>query len=184
MHLSRHQDSGMFVLSVLACAGGQWSRAGAPRKSKPRALTSGAAATFGVSPDKVGTSLCLWSSPLPPASPATSKSPSGALGKAVAYSLSLWHKLTRFVELPEIELSTNVAENSMRPVAIGRKNRNYVGSENAGPKVAAILSVVETCRRLSLPVRACLASVLPRPGYLPIKHIVQCTPAARAASRS
>jgi hypothetical protein len=48
--------------------------------------------------------------------------PSGALGKAVNYTLSLWRKLGRFLEYPEIELSNNVAENSMRPVVVGRKN--------------------------------------------------------------
>ena len=109
--------------------------------------------------------------------------PSSALGKAVAYALSLWHKLTRFLEHPEIELSTNVAENSMRPVAIGRKNWIHLGSESAGPKVAAILSVVESCRRLALPVRDYLASVLPGLGNLPIQRVGQCTPAAWAASR-
>jgi transposase len=49
--------------------------------------------------------------------------PSSALGKAVSYTLSLWHKLTRFLEHPELELSNNLAENSMRGVALGR---NYV----------------------------------------------------------
>ena len=48
--------------------------------------------------------------------------PSSALGKAANYTLSLWRKLTRFQEYPELELSNNVAENSMRPVALGRKN--------------------------------------------------------------
>jgi transposase len=72
----------------------------------------------------------------------------------------------------------------MRPVALGRKNWIHVGSENAGPKVAAILSVVETCRRLSLPVRDYLASVLPGLGNLPIQRVGQYTPAACAASRS
>lgn len=110
--------------------------------------------------------------------------PSSALGKAVAYSLSLWHKLTRFLEHPELELSTNVAENSMRPVALGRKNWIHVGSEHAGPKVAAILSVVESCRRLTLPVRNYLYSVLPGLGNLPIQRVGQCTPAAWAATRS
>jgi transposase len=51
--------------------------------------------------------------------------PSSALGKAVNYTLSLWQKLTRFPDHPEIELSSNCAENSMRPVALGR---NYVQS--------------------------------------------------------
>jgi hypothetical protein len=51
--------------------------------------------------------------------------PSSALGKAANYTLSLWRKLTRFLEYPELELSNNLAENSMRPVALGR---NYVHS--------------------------------------------------------
>ena len=110
--------------------------------------------------------------------------PSSALGKAVAYSLSLWHKLTRFLEYPELELSTNVAENSMRGVALGRKNWIHVGSENAGPKVAAILSVVESCRRLELPVREYLGSVLPGLGNVPMQRVGQYTPAAWAASRN
>ena len=85
--------------------------------------------------------------------------PASALGKAVSYTLSLWDKLTKFLEHPELELSNNSAENSMRPVVLGRKNWIHVGSEQAGPKVAAVLSVVETCRRLTMPVREYLAWV-------------------------
>jgi hypothetical protein len=64
------------------------------------------------------------------------------------YALALWKKLTRFLDYPELELSNNLAVNSMRPVALGRKNWLHIGSPQAGPKVAAILSVVESCRRL------------------------------------
>jgi Transposase IS66 family len=67
--------------------------------------------------------------------------PSSALSKACQYTLALWKKLTRFLEYPELGLSTNLAENSMRPVALGRKNWLQIGSPQAGPKVAAILSV-------------------------------------------
>lgn len=94
--------------------------------------------------------------------------PSSALGKAVRYALSLWPKLTRFLDLPEVELSNNLAENSMRPVVLGRKNWIHVGSEQAGPKVAAILSVFESCRRLKIPVREYLFSVLPHLASTPI----------------
>jgi hypothetical protein len=41
----------------------------------------------------------------------------------------------------------------MRTVALARKNWLHIGSPQAGPKVAAILSVVENCRRLQVPVR-------------------------------
>jgi len=110
--------------------------------------------------------------------------PSSALSKACQYALKLWKKLTRFLEHSELELSTNLAENSMRPVALGRKNWLHIGSPQAGPKVAAILSVVESCRRLKLPVRDYLAAVLPGIGDLPIRCVPDLTPAVWASRHS
>jgi transposase len=110
--------------------------------------------------------------------------PASALTKACQYALTLWRKLTRFLEYPELELSTNLAENSMRPVALGRKNWIHIGSPQAGPKVAAILSVVESCRRLKLPVRDYLAAVLPGFADLPIQRLPELTPAAWVAQHS
>jgi hypothetical protein len=107
--------------------------------------------------------------------------PSSALGKAVSYTLALWPKLTRFLEHPEVELSNNLAENSMRPVALGRKNWIHVGSPQAGPKVAAILSIVESCRRLKVPVRDYLGAVLPGLADVSIQRLAELTPAAWAA---
>jgi len=104
--------------------------------------------------------------------------PASAVSRACHYALALWSKLTCFLEYPELELSTNLAENSMRPVALGRKNWLHIGSPQAGPKVAAILSVVESCRRLKLPVRDYLAAVLPGFADLPIRHVPELTPAA------
>ena len=79
---------------------------------------------------------------------------------------------------PELELSNNLAENSMRPVALGRKNWIHIGSPQAGPKVAAILSVVESCRRLKISVRDYLAAILPGLADLPIQRLPDLTPAA------
>ena len=104
--------------------------------------------------------------------------PAGTLAKACNYTLTLWQKLTRFLEYPELELSNNLAENSMRPVALGRKNWIHVGSPQAGPKIAAILSVVESCRRLRVSVRNYLASVLPGLADLPIQRLPELTPSA------
>ena len=107
--------------------------------------------------------------------------PASKLGTATAYTLGLWPKLKRFLEYPELELSNNLAENSMRPVALGRKNWIHVGSPQAGPKVAAILSVIETCRRMKIRARDYLAAVLPGLGDLSIRRVAELTPAARAA---
>jgi hypothetical protein len=100
--------------------------------------------------------------------------PSSTLSKACQYALTLWRKLTRFLEYPELELSNNLAENSMRPVALGRKNWIHIGSPQARPKVAAVLSVVESCRRLKVPVRDYLSTILPGLADLPPRPYSRC----------
>jgi hypothetical protein len=81
-----------------------------------------------------------------------------------------------------LELSNNLAENSMRPVAIGRRNWTHIGHEKAGPRVAAILSIVETCRRLKIPVREYLAAILPGLANSSIQRLPELTPTAWAPS--
>jgi transposase len=109
--------------------------------------------------------------------------PKSALGQAVGYTLNMWPKLRRVFDYAEVELSNNLAENSMRPVALGRKNWLHVGSAKAGPKVAAILSVVESCRRLRLPVRQYLLDVLPGLDGRKLSEIARLTPANWSAAR-
>ena len=111
----------------------------------------------------------------------TAALPKSALAKACNYTLTLWSRLSRFLEYPELELSNNWVENSMRPVALGRKNWIHLGSKEAGPRVAAIVSIVETCRRLSLPIRDYLGSVLPGLADFPINRVAELTPSAWAA---
>jgi hypothetical protein len=110
--------------------------------------------------------------------------PKSALGQAVAYTLNQWPKLRRCFDYAEVELSNNLAENSMRGVALGRKNWLHVGSAQAGPKVAAILSVVESCRRLGAPLKDYLLDVLPGMNRRKISELAQLTPTFWAASRS
>jgi transposase len=110
--------------------------------------------------------------------------PKSLAGQAANYTLSLWSKLTLFLDYPELELSNNLAENSMRPVAIGRRNWLHLGSKEAGPKVAAIFSVIESCRRLSIPVREYLAAMLPGLANRSIQSVAQLTPTAYATNRS
>jgi len=72
--------------------------------------------------------------------------------------------------------ATTWQKNSMRPVAIGRKNWVHIGHEDAGPKIAAIFSIVESCRRLGLPIREYLAAVLPGLASRSTKTLDQLTP--------
>ena len=107
--------------------------------------------------------------------------PKSAACEACAYTVKLWKKLTCFLEYPQLELSNNLAENSMRGVALGRKNWIHIGSQQAGPRVAAILSVVESCRRLRIPVRDYLNEILPGLANRSIQQVADLTPTAWAA---
>ena len=88
-------------------------------------------------------------------------------------------ELRRCFDYAEVELSNNLAENSMRPIALGRKNWLHVGSAQSGPKVAAILSVVESCRRLDVPVKEYLLAVLPGMARRKPSEVALLTPPAR-----
>jgi transposase len=108
--------------------------------------------------------------------------PKSAEGKALSYTLTRWEKLTHFMQYPVVELSTNWAENSMRPISIGRRNWLHIGSKEAGPKIAAIFSIVESCRKLGVPIRQYLADILPGLADRSILSLSELTPKAYAAT--
>lgn len=57
-----------------------------------------------------------------------------------------------YLEHGRVEIDNNWCEGAMRPIALGRKNWLHAGDASAGPKIAAITSIVETCRRLDIPL--------------------------------
>jgi len=104
--------------------------------------------------------------------------PGSQLAKACDYALRIWDRLEVFLTNGAVEVDTNLAENAMRPVALGRKNWLHIGDEKAGPKIAAILSVLATCERLGIEVREYLLDVLPRLGQTATGEVEQLTPQA------
>jgi transposase len=66
----------------------------------------------------------------------------------------------------------------MRLLAVSRKNWIHLGSAQACPKIAAIFSVVESCRRLKIQAREYLAAVLPGLYNRSIERVAQLTPMA------
>jgi transposase len=110
--------------------------------------------------------------------------PQTAFGKACRYALGQWARLIVFATHGEVEIDNNWCENAMRPIALGRKNWLHLGSEEAGPRVAAIISVIETCRRLDINMREYLLDVLPRIPSWPAKRIAELTPMAWAARQA
>lgn len=87
--------------------------------------------------------------------------PGGALAKACRYALNLRAQLRRSLENGVTEIDNNRCEQSIRPIALGRKNWLHIGAPGAAPAVAAIISVVESCKRMGINVRSYLSDVLP-----------------------
>jgi len=72
--------------------------------------------------------------------------PQSAIGKAIAYTLKLWHRLIRYVEDGRFQIDNNLIENSIRPIALGRKNYLFAGSHEAAQNAAMIYSLLATCK--------------------------------------
>lgn len=66
--------------------------------------------------------------------------------KAIAYALNNEEALKRFLDDGKIEIDNNAAENAMRPIALGRKNWLFAGSDNGGNTAANIYTINETCK--------------------------------------
>ncbi len=72
--------------------------------------------------------------------------PKTAVGKAVAYSLNQWSKLTRYVDDGYLNIDNNRAERAIKPFVIGRKNWLFANTKT-GPQASAVLySMVETAK--------------------------------------
>jgi transposase len=104
--------------------------------------------------------------------------PQSELGKACDYALGQWTRLEEFLKDGTVEIDNNWCENGMRPMKLGVKNWLHIGSELAGPKVAAIVSILETCRRLGMNTREYLQDVLPILPTWPITRVAELRPAA------
>jgi transposase len=72
--------------------------------------------------------------------------PKSALGTAVLYTLKNWDALCRYTDAGYLEPDNNYAEQCLRPVALGRKNFLFVGSERAGNAAAIYYSLIESCK--------------------------------------
>lgn len=86
--------------------------------------------------------------------------PQSALGTAVAYMLRNWRPLRRFTSDGRLEIDNNRVERCIRPVALGRKNWLFAGSERGGRAAAWIYSLVESCNLIGVPVERYLKDVL------------------------
>jgi len=88
--------------------------------------------------------------------------PKSAIGQAVQYALNQWTYLERYVEDGQLEIDNNLVENSIRPVAIGRKNYLFAGSPTGAKWGAIIYTLVASAIRHGINPMTYLADVLKR----------------------
>ncbi len=95
--------------------------------------------------------------------------PKSKLGKAINYALNNQQKLQTYLENGHCDISNNLAENSIRPFTIGRKNWLFSGSPKGAKASAAVYSIIETCKAnkidtykyiLNTYLKSCLTSQL------------------------
>ena len=100
---------------------------------------------------------------------------SGA-ARAIDYSLKRWEALERYTENGEWPIDNNPVENAIRPIAVGKKNCLFAGSERAGCRAAAIQSLLGTARLNGLDPLAWLKDTLEKLPTCPISKIDELLP--------
>jgi transposase len=86
--------------------------------------------------------------------------PNGGSAKAVAYTLRRWPALRVYADSGNLPIDNNPVENSIRPIALGKKNWLFAGSERAGRRAAAIQSLLGTAKLNGIEPLAWLTGVL------------------------
>ena len=73
--------------------------------------------------------------------------PKSPTGKAVAYCLPRWDNLINYLHDSMLEIDNNLAENAIRPIALGRKNYLFAGSSRGAERAAMFYSFFGTCKK-------------------------------------
>jgi len=72
--------------------------------------------------------------------------PKSAIGGAISYTLNLWGRLTGYTQNGKYEIDNNLIENSIRPLALGRKNYLFAGSHEGAKRAAMMYSFFGSCK--------------------------------------
>jgi len=105
-----------------------------------------------------------------------STAPNTATAKAIDYSLKRWAALTRYAETGDLPIDNNPVENSIRPIALGKKNWLFAGSERAGQRAAVIQTLLGTAKLNGLDPAAWLKDTLEKLPTWPNRRIDELLP--------
>ena len=102
--------------------------------------------------------------------------PKSTIGKALGYSIERWPELMIYASDGKLNIDNNPVENSIRPVAIGRKNYLFAGSHEAAQRSAMLYSFLGTCKLSNINPFIWLQDVLRRISNHPINKIEELLP--------
>ncbi len=102
--------------------------------------------------------------------------PKSAIGKALAYSLERWDHLSLYITDGMLNIDNNPVENSIRPVALGRKNYLFAGSHEAAKRSGMLYSLLGTCKMHGIEPYGWLKEVLQKIADHPINKIHDLLP--------
>ena len=102
--------------------------------------------------------------------------PKSPIGEAIGYALNHWAALIRPLEAGFLEIDNGASERAMKPVALGRKNWLFAGSDEGGKTAATLMSLCTTCKDLGIDPFAYLRDVLDRVSTHPNSRIEELLP--------
>jgi hypothetical protein len=102
--------------------------------------------------------------------------PKSPIGEAIAYALNHWNALIRPLEAGFLEIDNGASERAMKPVALGRKNWLFAGSDEGGETAAVLMSLCASCKELGVEPFAYLRDVLERVSTHPQSRIEDLLP--------
>jgi hypothetical protein len=86
--------------------------------------------------------------------------PKSQFGQAIQYANNQWEALNIFATDGDLTIDNNLAENALRPIALGRKNWMFLGHESGGETIAVISTLIASCRRHHVDPFAYLKTVI------------------------
>lgn len=106
------------------------------------------------------------------------------LAEAMRYGLSRWDALQVYLDDGTVEIDNNAAERAIRPIAVGRNNWLFAGSDAGGERTANVLTLIETAKLNGLEPERYLADIITRVSNVTPNELQPWAPVLPRPSRS